>query len=139
VPVFPVSDRKAKALEQRMAAVACYEKDIEETFLPHGGVVIQHRLTRIRVKCCRERSQGLNRFFARRLLVDELEAKRQNKTRHQLKADKIREEKGRNSRSKLADILHQVHLPGPDLEHRSRVSKALQRLLDHLSHEENYP
>lgn len=139
MPVFPVSDRKAKALEQRMAAVACYEKDIEETFLRHGGVVVQHRLTGIRVKCCRERSQGLNRFFARRLLVEELEAKRQNKTRHELKADKIREEKGRNSRPKLADILHQVRLPEPDLERRPRVSKALQRLLDNLSQEENCP
>ena len=139
MPVFPVSERKAKALEQRMAAVACFEKDIEETFLRHGGVVIQHRLTRIRVKCCRERSQGLNRFFARRLLVDELEAKRQDKTRHQLKAEKIREERGRSSRTKLADILPQVRLPGQDFEHQPRVSKALQRLLDHLSQEEDNP
>jgi hypothetical protein len=137
VPVFPVSDRKAKALEQQMAAVACYERDIEETLLRRGGVVIQHRLTGIRVRCCRERSQGLNRFFARRLLVEELEAKQQNKTRHQLKAEKIREEKGRNSRSKVADILTQFRLPGPDLDHRARVSKGLQRLLDDLSRQGN--
>jgi len=120
-----------------MAAVACQEKDIEETLLRRGGVVIQHRLTGIRVRCCRERSQGLNRFFARRLLVEELEAKQQNKTRHQLKAEKIREEKGRNSRSKAADLLTRFRLPGPDLEQRARVSKGLQRFLDELSRQGN--
>ena len=119
MPVFPVSDRKAKALQQRMAAVACCEKDIEETLLRKGGVVIQHRLTGIRIRCCRERSQGLNRFFARRLLVEELEAKRQNKTRHEVKAEKIREEKGKPSRSKVADMFQQYRLRVPDSKHQA--------------------
>jgi protein subunit release factor B len=120
-----------------MAAVACCEKDIEETFLRRGGIVIQHRLTGIRIRCCRERSQGLNRFFARRMLVEELEAKRQNKTRHEVKAEKIREEKGKTSRSKVADIFHRYRLRAADAEHQRHVPKGLGKLLEHLSREGN--
>ena len=38
-------------------------------------------------------AQALNRFLARRLLADELEARLQNKTRQVVKAEKIRESK----------------------------------------------
>jgi protein subunit release factor B len=120
-----------------MAAVACCEKDIEETFLRQGGVVIQHRLTGIRIRCCRERSQGLNRFFARRLLVEELEAKRQNKTRHEVKAGKIREEKGKTSRSKVADIFHPYRLRALESKHQARVPEGLEKLLEHFSQQGN--
>lgn len=121
-----------------MAAVACCEKDIQETFLRRGGVVIEHRLTGIRIRCCRERSQGLNRFFARRLLVEELEAKRQDKTRHEMKAEKIREEKGKTARSKIADKVKQFCLRAPDLERPAQVPKGLENLLEQLSREESF-
>jgi hypothetical protein len=47
----------------------------------------------------------LNRFLARRLLADELEAQLQNKTRYQVKAEKLREAKGK--RNAPARIDHQ--------------------------------
>jgi protein subunit release factor B len=107
---FPVSAPKLENLRARMKALNLKEEDMEETFFkasgPGGqktnktqtGVAILHEATGVRVRCQRERSQGINRFLARRLLVEELEARLQNKTRHQLKGEKIREEKERKGR-----------------------------------------
>ena len=90
---FPVSAKKAEVLRAKMAALGCYEKDLEENLLQGSAITILHRPTGIKVRCNRKRSQALNRFFARRLLVEELEARTQNKTRHQVKADHLREKK----------------------------------------------
>ena len=90
---FPVSAKKAEVLRARMEALGCYEKDLEENLLQGSAITILHRPTGIKVRCNRKRSQALNRFFARRLLVEELEARTQNKTRHQVKADQLREKK----------------------------------------------
>ena len=49
-------------------------------------------------------------LFARRLLVEELEARRHGKTRHEVKAEHLREEKDRRrgSRKKTAPIAASV-------------------------------
>ncbi|MBV9733934.1 MAG: hypothetical protein JO275_14270, partial [Verrucomicrobia bacterium] len=107
--LFPVSERKAKALQSKMDALGCHEKDLEESFRG-ASITILHRPTGIRVRCNRERSQALNRFFARRLLVEELEAQVQNKTRHEVKAEQLREKKGRNKSPRVDRSLSQFHL-----------------------------
>jgi protein subunit release factor B len=110
---FPVSEGKQRSLLTRMAQLRLREDDLEETYYrPSGkgarsrkaltGVMLLHKPTGIRVKCCRERSQGINRFIARRSIVEELEARSQNKTRHEVKAEKIRAEKQRKARNKRA-------------------------------------
>src|SRR5215203_1342962 len=83
---FPVSLDKEKQLAQRMLALGVREQDIDEQFVRSSGaggqnvnkvascVMLQHRPSGIRVKCQQERSQGLNRFLARRLLLDKIEA-----------------------------------------------------------------
>jgi hypothetical protein len=109
VILFPVSERKAKALQSKMDALGCHEKDLEESFRG-TSITILHRPTGIRVRCNRERSQALNRFFARRLLVEELEAQVQNKTRHEVKAEQLREKKGRNKKPRVDRNLSQFHL-----------------------------
>jgi hypothetical protein len=110
VPAFPVSDKKARALRSRLAALQCSEQDLEESFFRGSGVDLRHRSTGIRIRCCRESSQALNRFLARRLLADELEARLQNKTRYEVKAEKIREAKGKKSVSSVSDKLRQYVL-----------------------------
>src|SRR6059058_6515361 len=83
---FPVTADKEAQLAQRMAGLGVREADIEETFVRSGGhggqnvnksatcVMLMHRPTRLQVKCQTTRQQGLNRFIARRLLLDKIEA-----------------------------------------------------------------
>ncbi|MBV8215671.1 MAG: hypothetical protein JOZ08_20850 [Verrucomicrobia bacterium] len=123
--LFPVSERKAKALQSKMDALGCHERDLEESFRG-TSITILHRPTGIRVRCNRERSQALNRFFARRLLVEELEAQVQNKTRHEVKAEQLREKKGRNKKPRVDQSLSQFHLR-PEKE--PTVSPAIETLL----------
>lgn len=123
--LFPVSERKARALLSKMNALGCHERDLEESFRG-TSIAILHRPTGIRVRCNRERSQALNRFFARRLLVEELEAQTQNKTRHEVKAEQLREKKGRNKKPRVDQSLSQFHLR-PDKA--ATVSPAIETLL----------
>ncbi len=94
VPAFPVSDKKARALRSRLEALRCSEQDLEESFFRGSGVALRHLPTGIRIRCSRKSSQALNRFLVRRLLADELEARLQNKTRYQVRAEKLRQAKG---------------------------------------------
>ena len=92
-----------------MNALGCHERDLEESFRG-TSITIVHRPTGIRVRCNRERSQALNRFFARRLLVEELEAHAQRKTRHEVKAEQLREKKGKHRKPRVDESLSQFQL-----------------------------
>jgi peptide chain release factor len=85
--VFPVSPEKQRALAARMEALGLREADLEEQFVRSRGrggqnvnkvsscVILRHVPTGLVVRCEQERSQALNRFLARRELLDRLEAR----------------------------------------------------------------
>jgi peptide chain release factor len=132
VPAFPVSEKKAKALRDRLTALRCSEGDIEETFFRRSGVELRHRPSGIRIRCSARGCQSLNRFLARRLLADELEARLQGKTRHIVKAQKIRELKGRTNRRGVDERLSQFALRPLDLSSQQAAPKELGKLLSQL-------
>lgn len=83
---FPVSLGKNDELKRRMEALHILESDLEESFIRSGGpggqnvnkvstcVVLIHRPSGLIVKCQRDRSQAMNRYWARRILIERLES-----------------------------------------------------------------
>ena len=84
----PVGPEKKNTLAARMAALGIREADLDEKFIRSSGpggqnvnkvstcVVLRHRPSGLEVRCQQERSQALNRFLARRILVARLETQR---------------------------------------------------------------
>jgi protein subunit release factor B len=117
-----------------MQALGVREQDIEEQFVRSSGaggqkvnktstcVVLHHRPTGVRVKCQRERSQALNRFFARRILLDKIEAKLTGaKSAQEQEIAKIRRQKRKRSRrAKLKLLAEKRHQSDKKLS-RARV------------------
>ena len=107
---FAVSEEKNRWLKGKMAELGIIENDIEEKFVRssgHGGqklnktsscVYIKHIPTGIKVKCMKERSQSVNRFLARRELVQKIEKLSGNITKEDLKREKIRKQKSKRRR-----------------------------------------
>jgi len=84
-------------------------------------VYLKHLPTGIQVKCSRERSQALNRFFARRLLADKIENKILGKrSREQQKQEKIRRQKRRRSRRAKQKMLEEKHKQSEKKELRKK-------------------
>ncbi|HSH16831.1 MAG TPA: peptide chain release factor-like protein, partial [Verrucomicrobiae bacterium] len=115
---FPVSPEKEADLARRMAALGVREEDIEESFVRSGGhggqnvnktatcVMLVHGPTGVQVKCQTTRHQGRNRFLARQLLLEKIEALR-TKRREEARArlEKIRRQKRPRSRAAKERIL----------------------------------
>ena len=106
-----VSPEKEEALRERMNRLGVAESDLRETFIRSSGpggqhvnktstaVFLVHVPTGLSVKCQQERSQALNRYLARRILLDRIE-RVQTGLRAQEKAEreKIRRQKRRRSK-----------------------------------------
>lgn len=108
---FGVTAKKHKQLARRMAACGVTESDIQEHFVRSSGpggqkvnktataVHLLHKPTGIEVKMQKERSQPLNRYYARKRLCELLEEKQLGRKSPQAKkAEKIRKQKQRRKR-----------------------------------------
>ena len=109
--IFGVSHRKEKALKDRMARFGIIEAELEEHFIrsrgPGGqnvnkvstGVYLKHLPSGVGVKVYSERSQALNRYAARKVLVNKIETMilgRQSEERKRI--EKIRRQKRKRSK-----------------------------------------
>ena len=109
-PVFAVSPRKQQELLDRMAELDIREEDISEQFVRASGkggqhlnktssaAQVRHIPTGLEARCGRERSQSLNRFLARRELLEKIARSRGLPTREDEAAARIRKQKSRRSR-----------------------------------------
>src|SRR5512133_2922198 len=120
--LFPVSKEKLVALERRMAALGLREEDLRESFVTSQGkggqnvnkvatcVLLVHEPSGVAIKCQQERSQGMNRYLARKILADKIEeAKLGAASRRQQEAERIRRQKRRRSRRAKNRMLDDKH------------------------------
>ncbi len=116
--IFPISPQKQQALERFMRRLGVQEADLEERFVRSGGpggqnvnkvsscVVLRHRASGLEVRCQQERSQALNRFLARRILLERLEAQRLGRLSAEAqRIAKIRRQKRKRSRRTQLKLL----------------------------------
>ena len=108
---FGITERKRQELQQRMHNCNLLENDIEETFVRSGGaggqkvnksstcVHLKHIPSELSVKVQISRSQGLNRYYARKQMCELLENKLLRKESPEAKRiAKIRKQKDRRRR-----------------------------------------
>jgi peptide chain release factor len=116
--IFGVTARKEESLRNRMSALGISESDLEEIFIRSGKkggqhvnktstcVYLRHIPTGIEVKCQVERSQSLNRFFARRLITDKVESMLVGRESAELRRiEKIRRQKRKRSKRSREKML----------------------------------
>jgi len=135
--IFSVSPAKEKDLKVKMDALNIHEEDIEESFVRSGGkggqkvnktstcVYLKHIPTGIEVKCQEERSQSLNRYRARVILVKKVDELTKGKeSQEQQRIEKIRRQKRKRSRRAKEKMLAEKRITSEKKKFRSSVPVA---------------
>jgi peptide chain release factor len=128
----PVTPDKQAQLAARMTALGVSEADIDESFVRSGGhggqnvnktatcVMLVHKPTGLQVKCQSTRQQGLNRFLARRLLLDKIEQRQKGFVAEERdRVERIRRQKRKRSkRAKEKMLADKAHHSGKKQDRR---------------------
>jgi len=120
--LFNVAEQKENALLERMKRLGVTEDDLRETFIRGTGsggqkinktsstVFLIHIPTGLSVKCQQGRSQSLNRFMARRILLDRIERVQKGiADAEKRKIEKLRRQKRKRSKRAKEKILRLKH------------------------------
>ncbi|HXN05469.1 MAG TPA: peptide chain release factor-like protein [Nitrospiria bacterium] len=129
--MFPVSVKKENELRERMIRLGVKEADFEEEFTRSSGaggqnvnktstcVILKHPPTGLAVRCQTERSQGLNRYKARKTLLDRIEALEKGRaSEEQKRIEKIRRQKRKRSARAKAKMLE-----GKKVQGRKKIAR----------------
>ncbi len=113
-----ITKEKWLQIQAKMEELSLFESDLIEKFILGSGkggqkinktsscVYLKHIPTGIEIKCQKERSQEMNRFFARKELCNKVEEIIfQKKSEKQQEQEKIRRQKKRRSRKSKEKIL----------------------------------
>ncbi len=133
---FPVGPEKEAELLARLERLGVREQDLLEKFVRSSGpggqnvnktstaVYLKHLPTGIEVRSQEARSQGLNRYSARKKLAELLEARRTGQVTAREKAIfKLRKQKRRRSRRAKEKVLDHKHHQSAKKAERSRGSE----------------
>ena len=117
-----------------MSDLGVRAEDLKESFVRASGpggqkvnktstcVMLKHIPTGLSVKCQKERSQALNRFIARRRLLDRIEKMRQGfVAKEKQRIEKIRRQKRRRSRRAKEKMLEAKHRQSQKKQQRKSV------------------
>ena len=120
--LFNISENKEKALLERMEKLGVKEEDLRETFVRSSGsggqkvnktsscVYLVHVSTGLSVKCQQERSQALNRFIARRLLLDRIDRIQKGiASAERKRIEKLKRQKRKRSKRAKEKVLQMKH------------------------------
>jgi len=118
MPEFGVGLLKEKALREKMRELGVRDEDIAENFIRSRGpggqnvnktstcVWLKHIPSGIQVKCQEERSQALNRYLARKILLKKIENLMLGRLSEERKSiEKIRRQKRRRCRRAKLKVL----------------------------------
>ena len=115
---FAVSEEKNKWLKEKMESLNIREEDILEKFIRSSGkggqkvnktsscVYIKHIPTGIEIKRMKDRSQSINRFLARRELIERIERLSGKLTNEDIK--RLKAKKQKQKRQKRAALKYKT-------------------------------
>jgi protein subunit release factor B len=137
--MFNVSPEKERALIERMERLGVSEGDLRETFVRSSGpggqkvnktsscVHLVHMPSGLSVKCQQSRSQTMNRFIARRLLLNRIERIQKGLViEEKQRIEKVKRQKRRRSKRAQEKILKIKHIQSEKKSLRSKTSLPLE-------------
>ena len=117
-----------------MERLGVRESDLEESFVRSGGpggqnvnkvstcVVLKHRPTGLMVKCQKDRSQVMNRYYARQMLVQKFDAQLRGRESDEAKRiSKIRRQKRKRSKRAKDKMLQGKAYRGEKKQLRGKI------------------